>query len=69
MSKKIKKALAVLGFALMSLPMVPAVHAGIIIDSAGKNMIDSAQDDVKEIGGATIVLCAMAWGIKKARSI
>ena len=51
-----------------SLTMMPTANA-FLIDSAGKDQIDSAQTSIQEIGGATIVVCAMAWGIRKIRHI
>lgn len=69
-SKKVKKILAVLGLSMISVMAVPTVsHAGLLVDSAGKNAIDSAQADIKEIGGATILVGCMIWGIRRTRSL
>lgn len=69
MSKKVKKALAVLGLTAVSALSVAPTYAGILIDSAGKNKIDAAEADIEEIGGATILVSALIWGIRATRRI
>lgn len=71
--KKAKKLLAVGGLALFTTmaatPFISVANAGILADSAGKNAIDGSESDIKEIGGATILVSAIIWGIKATRRI
>jgi len=73
MKRKAKKTLATLGLlavtGLSALAPMQTASAGILVDSAGKNAIDAAEADIKEIGGATIVVCCLVWGIRKTRAI
>ncbi|MFI3121188.1 MAG: hypothetical protein QX203_14530 [Methylococcaceae bacterium] len=68
-TKKLKKGLAVLGLAAVSIVTVAPVSAGILFDSAGTDAIQNAQSDAKELGGAGIVLGAMIYGIRRIRSL
>ena len=68
-TKKLKKSLAVLGLAVVSVVSVAPVSAGILFDSAGTDAIQNAETDAKELGGAGIVLGAVIYGIRRLRSL
>lgn len=68
-TKKLKKSLAVLGLAVVSVVSVAPASAGVFFDSAGTDAIQDAQSDAKELGGAGVVLGAIIYGIRRIRSL
>lgn len=66
----IKRGLAAAAIGIVvSTAIVPTAHAGLLLDSAGKNAIDSAESDIKEIGGATVLVSCIIWGFRATRRI